>query len=269
MNRHLLSLEDGRWLSDIRGPLPLKRPEWTKNQRTDTWQSAITERDFRESLIETRMGEVCITVGGGWHEKVSERKEYVSIRSAFVARETSDALMSALQSCDDHHDYKIPDYEERDMHIEHGNYVLKGWLEYPSGSKGLDNFDLRSAEVSYPIISVGASVMSDLKLVSEFNTWKEIGKTKEVLKCENWSTDRGDRDEYTDQCGMRLKASLIFLINTCKKYQRDLLIEMSIDRDIIVSRMGGANNYGKPVVKILIISADGTIRTTEGSFGIR
>lgn len=269
LDRHLLSLENGRWLNDIRGPLPLNRPEWTMKQRTDAWQKDITEQDFRERLIENRKGEIWITVGGGWHERVSEQKEDVSMRSAFVAKETSDALMRALQSCDDHHDYKIPDYEEGDMELGHGNYVLKGWLEYPSGAKGLDNFDQRSAEVGYPIISVGASVMSDLKLVSEFNTWKEIGKTKEVLRCENWSSDRRDRDEYTDQCGMRLKVSLNFLMNTCKKYHRDLLIEMSIDRDIIVSRMGGSNNYGKPVVKILIISADGTIRTTEGSFGIR
>lgn len=268
MHRHLLTLEDGRWLSDIRGALPLNRPEWTKNQRTNTWQSDITEQDFRERLIETNKGEVWINVGGGWHEKVSERKEDVSIRSAFVARGTSDALMRALQSCKDHHDYKIPDYKEKDMESDHGNYVLKGWLGYPSGSKGLDYFDLRSAEVSYPIISVGESVMSDLKLVSEFNTWKEIGKTKEVLRCENWSTDRGDGGEYTDQSGLLLKANFNFLMQACKKYQCDLIIEMSIDRDIIISRMGGSNNYGKPVVKILIISADETIRTTEGRFGI-
>ncbi len=268
LHRHLLTLEDGRWLSDIRDPLPLHRPEWTKNQRTDTWQRDITEQDFRERLIETHKGEIWITVGGGWHEKVSERKEDVSIRSAFVAKETSDALMRALQSCEDHHDYKIPDYEEEDMEFRHGNFVLKGWIEYPSRSKGLDDFDPRSAEVSYPIISLGASVMSDLNLICEFNTWKEIGKTKEVLRCENWSTDRGERDEYTDQCGMRLKVSLNFLMNTCEKYQCDLLIEMSIDRDIIINRMGGNNNYGKPVVKILIISADGTIRTTESNFGI-
>ena len=268
LDHHLLTLKDGRWLSDIRGPLPLNRPEWTKNQRTENWQYDIIDRDFRDRLIENYKGETWITVGGGWHEKVSERKEDVSIRSAFVAKETSGALMRALQSCEDHHDYKIPDYEEERMEFDHGNYVLKGWLEYPSGSKGLDYFDTRSAEVSYPIISVGASIMSDFKLISAFNTWKELGKFKEVLKCENWSTNRGDRDEYTDQCGMRLKANLDFLIQACKKYQRDLIVEMSIDRDIIISRMGGSNSYGKPVVKILIISADGTIRTTEGSFGI-
>lgn len=268
MSRHLLTLEDGRWLSDIRDTLPLNRPNWTKNERTDTWQSDITEQDFRERLIGTHKGEIWIIVGGGWHEKVSERKEDVFIRSAFVARETSDALMRALQSCEDHHDYKIPDYEEEDMEFRYNNFVLKGWIEYPSRSKGLDDFDPRSAEVSYPIISVGASVMRDLNLVSEFNKWKETGKTREVLKCENWSTDRGERDEYTDQCGMRLKADLNFLMQACKKYKRDLLIEMSIDRDIIIRRMGGSNNYGKPVVKILIISADGKIRTTEGSFRI-
>ncbi len=268
LHRHLLTLEDGRWLSDIRGPLPLNRPEWTKNQRTDTWQSDITEQDFRERLIETSKGEIWITVGGGWHEKASERKEDVSIRSAFVARETSNALMRALQSCEDHHDYKIPDYEEKDMESRRGNFILKGWLEYPSGSKGLDYFDPRSAEVSYPTIDVGTSSVSDLKLVSEFNTWRERDKAKVVLICENWSTDRAEPGEYTDRCGTRLKANLNFLTQACKKYQRDLIVKMSIDRDIIMHRMGGNNDYGKPVVKILIISADGTISTTEGSLGI-
>ncbi|WP_158085437.1 ATP-binding protein [Niastella vici] len=268
IRRHLLTIEDGRWLSDIRDPLPLNRPKWIKKQRTDDWQTDITEQDFRERLINTYKGENWICIGGGWYEKENERKENVSIRSAFVAKETSDALMRALQSCNDHHDYKIPDYKEDDMESTHGVFVLKGWIEYPSRSKGLDDFDPRSAEVSYPIISIGASVLSDLELVSEFNTWKEIGTTKEVIRCENWSTDRGERGEYTDQCGMRLKANMNFLMQACKKYQRDLIIEMVIDRDIIISRMGGSNKYGKPFVKILIISADGTIRTTEGSFGI-
>jgi hypothetical protein len=268
LSRHLLTIQDGRWLSDIRGPLPLKRPDWIKEQRTDKWQSDITEHDFRERLIENFKGETWITVGGGWHEKASERKEDVSIRSAFVAKETSDALMRAMQSCDDHHDYKIPDYEERDMEFEQGNFVLKGWIKYPSKSRGLDNFDYRSAEVSYPIISLGESIMSDLDLLSAFNSWKDIEEDKEVLRCENWSTDSSDRDEYTEQCGMRLVAKMSFLIDACKKYQRNLLIEMSIDRDVIFTRMGGNNDYGKPVVKILIISADGTIRTTEGNFRI-
>ncbi|MEO6671278.1 MAG: hypothetical protein ABIN36_17480 [Ferruginibacter sp.] len=269
LDRHLPSIEDGRWLSDIRGPLPLNRPEWTKNQRSDNWQTDITEQDIKERLIEIHKGETWITVGGGWHEKVSERKEDVSIRSAFVAVETSDALMRAFQSCEDHHDYKIPDYEEEDMESQHGTFVLKGWIEYPSRSKGLDDFDPRSADVSYPIISLGASVLVDLNLLSAFDTWTEISKTGEVLRCENWSSDRGDRNEYTDQGGMRLKIKMNFLMQACKKYQRDLIIKFSIDRDIIVSKMGGSNNYGKPVVKILIISADGTIRTTEGSFGTR
>jgi len=265
---HLLTIEDGRWMSDIRGSLPLNRPEWTRRQREKTWQTDIIDRDFWDRLVETSGGETWITVGGGWHEKVSERKEDVSVRSAFVASETSDPLMRALQSCEDHHDFKIPEYKEKDMEFSSGNFVLKGWLQYPPNATGLDKFDIGSADVSYPIISVGRSVMKDLNLASDFDTWKEKGMNKVVIKCENWSTNRADRDEYTDQCGMRIKADLAFLTKACKKYQRDLILEMTIDRDIVVSRMGGSNNYGKPFVKILIISGDGTIRTTEGGFGI-
>lgn len=269
LHYHLLTLEDGRWLCDTRGPLPLNRPEWIKKERTENWQNDITDQDFRERLIETLKGESWIVVGGMWHEKESVRKEDISIRSAFVARESADALMRALQSCEDHHDYKIPDYKERNMEYRHEGFTLKGWLKYHSRSRGLDDFDPRSPEANYPTISVGTSIMSDLGLISQVNTWKEIGKNKAVLICDNWSTDRGDRDEYTDQCGIRLKADLAFLLNICKKHQLELLIEMILDRDIIVNKMSGSNSYGKSFVKILILSSDGKIRTTEGNFRIR
>jgi hypothetical protein len=268
LDGHLLTLKDGRWLSDIRGPLPLIRPEWTKNQRTDTWQSDITERDFRERLIDANQGEIWITVGGGWHEKVSERKEDVSVRSAFVATGTSDALMRALQSCEDHHDYKIPDYEEGDMEKEYKNFVLKGWLLYPSRSRGLDELDTRSNDVSYPMISIGGSYMDELKLKFKSNSWEQLRKATDVVKCENWSTDAGNRDEYTDQAGMRLIANLDFLVEACRKYKQELVVEISIRRTII-STKSGSGNYGNPFVKILIISSNGTIRTTEGSFRVR
>jgi hypothetical protein len=269
LERHILTIEDGRWLSDIRDPLPLKRPDWVNKERTKSWQTDITENDFRESLIENNDGNTWITVSGGWHEKISERKEGISIRSAFVKKETSYALLRAMQSCDDPHDYKIPDYGEEDMEFDIGKFHLKGWVNYESGSKRLDEMDRYSADVSYPIISPGQSIVSDLNLDASFNTWKDKKTKNEVIRCENWSTDSSDRDEYTDQCGMRLKADLRFLQEACKKYKSDLIIKMTIERDVIISRMGGSNDYGKEFVKLLIVSADGTIRTTKGDFRIR
>lgn len=269
LQRHLLTIDNGEWLSDVRGPLPLKRPDWVHTPRTDKWQSDIREMDFRDRLIEADGEEIWITVRGGWHERESERKEDVHINSAFVSHDTSDALARALQSCKDHHDYKIPSYQEVDMESDTGAFRLKGWIEERSVSRRLDEFDPMAAEVSYPLYSIGESFLNDLTLTQSSREWmnRETGET--CLCCENWSTDSRDRDEYTNQAGMRLKAKHSFLVKACKKYKSDLILEMVINRDIIVSKMGGSNTYGNPFVKILIISADGTIRTTEGDFSIR
>ncbi len=269
LSRHLLTIESGEWLSDVRDPLPMVRPEWITKEKTDTWQTDIGESDFRKRLIDIADDEVWITVRGGWHEKISERKEDVFITSAFVCTETADALSRALQSCKDHHDYKIPNYQEDDMEVDTGKFRLKGWIEERSVSKGLDQFDSLAADISYPLYTLGDSILKDLKLDQSFGVWTKTNNKKVVMRAENWSTDPGDRDEYTDQGGMRMRAKLGFLKEACRIYKSDLIIEMVIDRDIIVSKMGGSNSYGKPFIKILIVSADGTVRTTEGNFSVR
>lgn len=112
LSRHILTPDNGKWLSDFRSPLPLKRPTWIVKEKKDNWRTDITEKNFIDCLKVSEDNELWINIEGGWHEKDNERTETYSISSALVARETSDSLLRALQTCLDPYDYKLPYYKE-------------------------------------------------------------------------------------------------------------------------------------------------------------
>lgn len=265
---HLLTCIDGKWLVDYRDSVPLKRPEWISKKKDDNWKLNISEKSFYEVLlINDNNGELWLNVHGGWEEKDSERTESISIISALVSKESSNALMRALETCSDPHDYKLPYYEEGDMEIESGSFELKGWIKDETASKRLDGYDPYTDNVDYPPYKIGANIVNKLNLSvdSYGKVWHLPISLYPALQCEIWSSHRPDRDENPDQAGKRLKASLQFLKQMCSTLNCDLILEIGIKREINYKyRSGdGKYEYSKPIHKLFILSSDGELRTTE------
>ena len=84
------------------------------------------------------------------------------------------------------------------------------------------------------------------------------------LQCETWNSYRDDRNENSNQAGTRLKASLHFLKHMCSILNCDLILEVSIKRDINYRYRNSEDKYeySKPLHKIFILSSDGELRTT-------
>lgn len=264
---HLLTCIDGKWLVDYRDPVPLKRPEWISKKKDDNWKLNISEKSFYEVLlINDNNGELWLNVHGGWEEKDSERTESISIISALVSKESSNALMRALETCSDPHDYKLPYYEEGDMEIESGSFELKGWIKDETASKRLDRYAPYADNVDYPPYKVGANIVNKLNLsVDSYGKVSHLPTSLyPALQCQIWSSHRPDRDENPDQAGKRLKASLQFLKHMCSTLNCDLILEVGIKREINYKyRSGdGKYEYSKPIHKLFILSSDGELRTT-------
>ncbi|MDO1449183.1 hypothetical protein Q0590_23100 [Rhodocytophaga aerolata] len=273
LSRHLLTREDGKWLADCRDPLPLKRPEWIFNRvdGNDNWKMAITDLDFLTCLNDQEKKDAWITVKGGWHEKQGERSESFHISSALVSKGASNALLRALATCSDPHDYKLPDYDEDGMEIDSGIFSLKGWINKRSGSEGIDEFDPYANQVEYPPYSVGSSIKEILGLTlnSEGKCWSINGSQEVSLICETWNSSRKTKDEEPAQSGMRLKASLKFLKHICKALNCELIFKVSIKREIIYKYREGKREYEEPQYRIFILSEDGKLRTTHESYQLR
>ncbi|MET3030526.1 hypothetical protein [Flavobacterium johnsoniae] len=267
ISRHLLTCIDGKWLSDYRGAVPLERPGWISETKNDNWREDISEESFYRTLkTEGANGDVWLNVRGGWEEKHSERIETVSIASALVSRNASDALMRALQTCSDPNDFKLPDYEEERMEIRSNPFELKGWIKKDYGSKRLDEYDPYAENVDYPPYRIGSDVAAklNLSLENDGKSWFLPLSSNPDVECEIWSTYSMERDQTPDQSGSRVKASLKFLKELCTVFNCDLILEVSIKRDISYRYRSREEKYEylKPINKLFILSSDGELRTT-------
>lgn len=264
LSRHLLARRDGKWLADCRGPLPLERPEWISNGISEYWSTEIQDQDFLNSVIIKGNKENWLNIKGGWTERHDSRYETYSVSTALVSKETSDALLRALSTCSNPHDYKLPDYEESNMEIDSGRFQLKGLVHNPDGSNGIDEFDPYGDNLSYPPFSMGEPYLKYFNLSSdtEGKAWS-FSNGEAALKCDTWSGNTIGYDEEPHQTGKRLSASLSLLKKLCKVYNCHLIIEVIIRRDIEYKHRPGNYEYLYPSHKIYILLEDGKLITTE------
>jgi len=235
LSRHLLTRTDGKWLADHRDSLPVIRPAWifAERQGLEEWKNAITETDFLNCLMLTEHNGF-LTVKGGWHEKKEERIETFYIASAFVSKTASDALLRAWSTAIDPHDYKVPDYEEEDMEFDSGIFKLTGWIIDPDNQRELDEYDPYAAKVQYPSYGLGQSILDILKLRSDKDGKKWFNEKENcVATCTSWiSTNSSNRDEETDQAGMRISVDLTTAKELCQSLDCELIIKVSIARKL-------------------------------------
>lgn len=268
LSRHKLSFDDGTWLKDCRDILPLSRPSWCTSERKKTWPVDIRNEDFLQYLIKHEEEDIWMTVRGGLHEKLDERKEVFSVTTALVSKNTSDALLRALSSCSDHMNYKLPDYGEERTEIDSDIFQLKGWHTDASITKGIEELDPHAFGIEPPSFLVDEEILDRFNLIVDDSNkiWMENESHKRVLVNKIWSSLWKGKDEEVDQSGMILIASLSFLKNLCATLDCELIFDVSLKRDIIRRYSKEEKEYNKPHHKIFILSSDGKLRTSNENY---
>lgn len=274
LNRHLLTRNDGYWLSDRRDPTPLLQREWIHENKTANWLSDITKVDFLDGIIFEREEETWLNVSGTWEEGDSNRTERFHIASALVSPAASSSLLNALTTCRNPYDFKLPDYQEEEMGFESYPFELRGWIWRQSTGNRLDEYDPFAAQITYPPYQIGESIVEKLQLSvdSEKRRWLLPDTEKAAIICELWSSNKPSLKEDPLRHGERLNASLSFLKNLCLIMECELIIEVQIDRHYkYKSYMENKNGteYKPPLNKIYILSADGKLRDANTNYQLR
>ena len=261
LSRHILSRSDGKWLADCRGPVPLDRPKWTlREDKFEDWRTDFQDQDFLDAIIVPEGTESWLRIKGGWTERHNKRDESYYISAALVSKETSEALVRALETCRDSMDYKLPDYQEKRVEIDSGAFTLRGFIKSWESASGLDELDPFAANLQYPPISFAQSFMDELELKSDDDgeTWY-LSDGAVALKCETWSGDIDFYDKEPRQSGMRLSASLSLLQKLCKKHDSNLIIEVRIGRGIAYEHQPDNYRYLGPTHKIFLLTEHGRL----------
>jgi hypothetical protein len=264
-SRHDLSRADGDWLADRRDPTPLEWPDWKDETSADDWRWSLASEDFDKVLFGS---DGKITVWGYWTTMSDQRQETVHITSALVSTDRSQALLRALQTATNPHDYRLPDADD-DGEIDQGEFRLKGWVVHQTNESGIDKRDPWAGDIRFPPIRPSKFVRELMGISSdpEQRVWSAAteDRTEPVLWSRVWGHFRDRDDEDERESGQRFEASISFIRDLLSASGTDLLVEVEVNRQRRYSRYSHREDEGlgyiPPCAKLFLIRGDGSVLT--------
>jgi hypothetical protein len=264
LDRHDLSRKDRRWLWDRRDPTPLEHPSWQDRKREKDTLPVVTVDDFEEAL---HAGGSMLNVWGHWTAADSELEQSVHISSALLSPDKSLALLRALATAKDVHDYALPSAGS-DMEIDESGFTLKGWIVDDSRDRGLDGQDRWAGGISFPPPTPAPYVVNLMGLETDSNRrlWRDREKSV-VMASQVWGhyDEARPHERSNPERGCRIQASLPFLTLMLSELGRDLMIEAQIDRRRRSRPYESGVEYDRERIptkaRLYLLGADGRLRT--------
>lgn len=270
---------DNFWLSDLRDPLPLIPKYWKNDvdKFDKVWRDIIAEEYFDESIgfLNNRENKY-LNIYGGISKNVGANEETISFSSCLVSNKGADALLRALQTAKDSHDYSIPfDEDEEDENdratFDENGFSLTGWvMDIRSEFVGLDSDDIFFNSTSKGYIKFGKTVHAHFNIeydnlykygynnnrpISEFENWNEI--SDEEYKYKKYNTD-------IETSGSIFKVDRDFILSFLNAEQKSLIIKCVIDRQLEERKYKERYDDNRTHVKLYLIKQDGTVKTLRG-----
>jgi hypothetical protein len=191
----------------------------------------------------------------------------MGVRSALVSPDRSEALLRALQTARNHHDYRIPDADD-DLQIDEGSFRLTGWvLDHTQGNR-LDRYDPWAGDIGYPPIVPAPRIIEAMNLAGDpdCRIWRMVGQEDAVLSSYLWGSGEIE-DDYAENerdRGRGLIASRSFVMEFPTKMQMDLIVKIEIAREKRLYSYKATKaeglDYILPSARLYLAHADGRIR---------
>ena len=264
LRRHTLSREDGNWLAERRDALPKGLGDWRHRAESHDWPWSI-ERDTFDTILKPSIG--IMTLWGDWNIISGGQEEDISVRSALVSRDGSEALLKAVQISDPSC-YRIPGAGE-ESEIDIGGFSLKGWVVAEAEDNRLDKFDPWAADITFSSLKPAAFVceLMDLRPDPEQRIGKPGGtdKSQTALWAEVWGEYR-ERDSEDDlQKGTRLRAAEPFPFDLLRKMDKDLIVCVQVRREFRDSQYRKTRDQGleyiRPSARLFLVIPEGSVAT--------
>ncbi|MBH1966914.1 MAG: hypothetical protein I8H81_01875 [Pseudomonadales bacterium] len=262
LSRHDIARPDGRWVADRRDPEPVSRVDWPQRTEADNWLKSISVHDFERGLYPASG---LMTIWGNWTEFDVNHSESITVHSALVSPTTSASLLRAIQTVEHPHDFRIPSAVD-ELEFETPPYVLKGWIQDQHQEHGIDNSDPWAGNVRFPVPEPAAFVVDLMSMSTDADRreWVLPSSPMSVMRSHTWGYFQ-DNDRSEQATGVRLDATISFVIEFLKATGKDLVVEVEIQRNARHQnyRIRGEDElqYITPSNRIFIFKGDGTFRT--------
>lgn len=260
---HDLTRRDGRWLWDRRDREPITGSIWLNRDKKHPEYLLVTDDDFKEALQSGNK----LNLYGCWTESDTSREQSVSVYSALVTPEKSEALLRALTTTNNIYDYAIP-YAGSTLEINKFGFELLGWVRSNSDASRLDEHDRWAGGISFPPLRPAKFIIENMQLYTDLDTrfWKDLSNTI-VMASQTWGyyDESRHNESSSPNKGSRLQVSTTFIASVLEKLDRELIIEIQIKRQRrYQSYESGKENdeeKSKTYSKIYLLGKDGKLRT--------
>ena len=261
------------WASDLRDPLPLLDKFWNNeyDKFDKEWRDTIDEDKFDKEIgFSEFYNERFIIPHAGFIRYIGDNSETVYIRSALVSVKGSEALLRALQSAEDQHDYAFPiENDGERFEVNNNDFIFKNWLKViDTIYDGLDKHDSLAKSIGKSIITFGTNIQEAFQI--EFSDDLKMARLEEnqISSLEFWdeTSDSRYRDiKNIESSGEIFKVDINFILNILKKKNLNMIIKCQITKQLKESQYW-SDNKKQPWehTKIYLIKADGTVKTLRG-----
>ncbi len=226
--RQGLSSPEGRiWAADRREAAPYSCRLIT-SVTSNAWLAAVSEVD-PEALVDLN-DELC--VWGRWTARSGALLRCITVASALVSRRTAPALVRALLTVEDPHDYRLPDSDE---HFEIGvpGYVLRGWVSDNDAVADFDARDPWAGDLRLGTLKPRSWIANRLDLNGDEESGRWTGADPTFfMRRQSWSIGERHGDEEHDR-GDRLLASRAMIDKICGTTGMALLCEVTVTHDLV------------------------------------
>jgi hypothetical protein len=264
--RHDITRTDGRWLFDRRDPPPPEIAIKPPPGETDVWWTSISSDDF-DAILQPNNG--WITVWGYWSIADSSRAQTIHVNSALVTKDRARSLQRALQTADNHHDYRIPPASDH-LEINHNDFQLLGWISDSEHSNGIDQFDPWGGDVSFPPPGPADFVAAKLGLTPDPDrrVWQQMSTGQDVLKSDVWGELPQRHNEDHLPRGDRLQIAAPFLDELLSDMAMILKIEIQRNSRRYTYESGSEESTRKAStnVRIFVLNDGSSVRTQFGTY---
>lgn len=158
------------------------------------------------------------------------------MNSALASRDRSAALVRALRTAGDPHDFKVPEFEDS-LEIDRQGYAFKGWVRDGNEDRGLDEYDPWAAGVSPRVLAPAEPFVLGLELRPDLGERRWLdGKGRVQLRSQVWSDGVDDEDDRRNGGGRLLVATPACLDALMRSTDMDLIVEVSLTQKTVQGR---------------------------------
>jgi len=253
-----LPFDTGLWLSDLGTPVPREPSLFGRLTPLGKWDVANRkDYDCALGLVNGGLPEA-VVVAGSISLSRSSSYESTFISSALVAPEKAADLQRALAAASDPRAYKLPDEDDDRFEIQHGRFVLRGWL---TGSQdkpeSLDTHD-PYAHGLYKTVTLPGRRFRDAASVEPDPTGLALltpdGKT--LAGAEQWADPATEDPEAVTSSGYRVRVDRAALLRHLRDTGTNLIVEVQIGR---YRRNQRSDEYQPPRSRIYLVDAIGRV----------